>query len=294
MAITTIIYVMVSVPIMHRMPVNSLHSFSGTMSLAGDSLTMTPGRSLLVDGASKSGRISQYNARGKHRLHGTCKNSRSGKYMLADDRGSVCLRGDLDEGSGCCSNPIDNMSCDTCRSDLRCCQSFEYCISCCLKGSDASDPKRFDHCVETCRTSSRSIKHGNMYKHSFHHCYTKEEGQLVLDSSTITNVKAEIGFSCDQTCSTLNDTHTGVALTCIDSVLQSMNDCAAMKSVFACDRCEMSEGADQPAFVPEEAPANFPRGACLIHKNSKAVSCDGRHEATQRGCSCTLPIDLPV
>jgi len=64
----------------------------------------------------------------------TCVNTIQGRELIADSSGSVCLRGNV-LSDGCC-NPtkrLHQLSCVTCRADLGCCSSLEYCVSCCLK-----------------------------------------------------------------------------------------------------------------------------------------------------------------
>eukprot|EP00823_Brevimastigomonas_motovehiculus_P001508 TRINITY_DN12047_c0_g1_i1.p1 TRINITY_DN12047_c0_g1~~TRINITY_DN12047_c0_g1_i1.p1 ORF type:complete len:497 (+),score=65.63 TRINITY_DN12047_c0_g1_i1:15-1505(+) len=63
----------------------------------------------------------------------TCFNTIQGAKLVTDNSGAVCERSSLDV-SNCCRNGLilDKLSCKTCRADLRCCSSFEYCVSCCL------------------------------------------------------------------------------------------------------------------------------------------------------------------
>lgn len=62
-----------------------------------------------------------------------CVNSVQGVHHVADSSGAVCTRRSL-MNNGCCNrdHTIDLLSCRGCRSELKCCDSFEYCASCCL------------------------------------------------------------------------------------------------------------------------------------------------------------------
>ena len=89
-------------------------------------------------------------------VDGSCKNSVQGKVLIADDRGFVCQRKDL-QNTGCCdhtsasskrfvteiccqidsncSQLLHRYSCDTCSPSSHCCAIYEHCISCCMDPS---------------------------------------------------------------------------------------------------------------------------------------------------------------
>jgi len=122
-----------------------------------------------------------------------CLNSVSGKYRVADDRGYVCKRGDLDVHSGCCDTHMAKQNqCDGCHKE--CCTEFENCISCCLgskgkggKGAELYKTKPisrgrdemghfktpFEYCRGRCRTFSKSVVHENAYVNRQHYCYAE-------------------------------------------------------------------------------------------------------------------------
>eukprot|EP00465_Bigelowiella_longifila_P011010 CAMPEP_0185254310 /NCGR_PEP_ID=MMETSP1359-20130426/3049_1 /TAXON_ID=552665 /ORGANISM="Bigelowiella longifila, Strain CCMP242" /LENGTH=402 /DNA_ID=CAMNT_0027837191 /DNA_START=292 /DNA_END=1500 /DNA_ORIENTATION=- len=85
----------------------------------------------------KSGSSSSNNTR--------CLHTKQGKRLVADSSGAVCLRKDV-KADGCCKGSISaledhhhhhhrhhhgNVSCGTCHEELQCCESYEYCVSCC-------------------------------------------------------------------------------------------------------------------------------------------------------------------
>lgn len=121
-----------------------------------------------------------------------CRNSVQGKVLITDDRGYVCLRGNV-LPSGCCdanSLRTRRYCCDTCRAG-GCCTIYEHCISCCLQPDKklllqsvlgkatetfsvlfASVTDHFELCLAKCRTSSQSVQHENSYRDpKAKHCY---------------------------------------------------------------------------------------------------------------------------
>lgn len=64
----------------------------------------------------------------------SCRNSVQGKVLIADDRGFVCQRKDVNVATGCCRENLPETHqyhCETCL-DTGCCAIYEYCISCCM------------------------------------------------------------------------------------------------------------------------------------------------------------------
>jgi hypothetical protein len=224
------------------------------------------------------------------------------------------------------------LSCGMCRTDVQCCRSYEYCVSCCLSklpesdraaDSVASSPRfsfhSFDKCLHLCRTSSRSIKHGNVYRTPvLRHCYTEGEHALPLkfeESATV--MVAKQGVSCSRTCAAYRGTTLveeesdtpGVVLPppaapalfiCHEAFLPLINNCPTMLKHFQCahDKCDMNAGNDQPALVvndvlpadalqqPRTNRSHLPRGQCLLNGDDKLFDCEGHHESTQRLCVC--------
>jgi len=123
----------------------------------------------------------------------TCRNSVQGKVLIADERGYLCQRSDVQPG-GCCnahSQSTTKFNCKECNLRTGCCSVYEHCISCCLlpdkqlmlknilrKALETYNPiyssvtDHFELCLTKCRTSSRSVQHENTYKDpKFKHCY---------------------------------------------------------------------------------------------------------------------------
>mmetsp|Transcript_18767 Transcript_18767/g.30955 ORF Transcript_18767/g.30955 Transcript_18767/m.30955 type:complete len:407 (+) Transcript_18767:214-1434(+) len=72
-----------------------------------------------------------------------CLHTKQGKQLVADSFGAVCLRKDV-KADGCCKGSVSasadddddttkNISCGTCHEELQCCESYEYCVSCCSR-----------------------------------------------------------------------------------------------------------------------------------------------------------------
>jgi hypothetical protein len=245
-------------------------------------------------------------------LYTECHNSRQGRSLVTDDSGALCSRQSL-LPNGCCRS--DKMqggkrgNCGLCRVDVQCCRSYEYCVSCCLSQLDSSDrddeslpnavatlggasPRysfhSFDRCLHLCRTSSRSIRHGNQYKTGIlKHCYTEGEHSIPLDMGSARIVVGEQGVSCSRACNAYRGENVPSAPTtsdnpspspngaeedaenpetpspflppatenlfiCHESFLPLLNNCDTMKKYFGCkaDECENSSGGDQPALLP--------------------------------------------
>jgi len=158
-------------------------------------------------------------------VYARCHNSRQGRKLVTDDAGTICARQNV-LSNGCCrsTSALATRSCGMCRTDVQCCRSYEYCVSCCLSHLPADDraddalpgsaaaqlgaPPRFsfhsfDKCLHLCRTSSRSIKHGNVYKTAvLKHCYTEGEHALPVqfDEQSARVIVAETGHSCTRAC----------------------------------------------------------------------------------------------
>jgi hypothetical protein len=267
-------------------------------------------------------------------VYSSCHNTVQGRKLVTDDAGAICARQNVLK-NGCCrsTQTIDRLSCGMCRTDIQCCRSYEYCVSCCLSKLPDSDhatesienaPHRysfhsFDKCLHLCRTSSRSIKHGNMYRTAvLRHCYTEGEHALPVkfeDSATV--LVAKQGVSCSRACAAYRGPQPqieeaeepGVELPppaaaplfiCHEAFLPLINKCETMQKHFQCnqDKCDMNAGNDQPAIVVSETlPVDFlkqpvtersklPRGQCLLNGDKKLFDCEGHHESTQRLCVC--------
>lgn len=234
-----------------------------------------------------------------------CHNTKQGRKLVTDDSGAICARQSL-LLNGCCRSSmlIATRSCGMCRTDVQCCRSYEYCVSCCLNALDGSDRAddsasaeaagararfsfhSFDRCLHLCRTSSRSIKHGNVYKTSvLKHCYT--EGEHALPVSFDDNAKlivANQGVSCTRACNAYRGEETvapapvlpasddvpdpdaptsvlpppalPVLFICHEAFLPLVNTCDKLKQHFSCagDSCETSAGNDQPALAVPAPP----------------------------------------
>ncbi|KAL9672500.1 hypothetical protein QQ045_028751 [Rhodiola kirilowii] len=136
-----------------------------------------------------------------------CRTSVQGRYLLADDHGHVCDALVVNPETRCCPSKGGQYSCQGCKTDSQCCNSYEFCVSCCL------DPARtqkeevlkvkiakpvtagtytsvFDYCAGRCRHSSESVVHENAYLSDAHHCFS-----LPANSSGVTgpHIEARLG-----------------------------------------------------------------------------------------------------
>ncbi|KAK9932317.1 hypothetical protein M0R45_019560 [Rubus argutus] len=64
-----------------------------------------------------------------------CRNTVQGRYLLSDDNGHVCDALSVNPQSRCCPEKGEKFSCHGCNVVSQCCNSYEYCVSCCLNPS---------------------------------------------------------------------------------------------------------------------------------------------------------------
>ncbi|OEL19854.1 hypothetical protein BAE44_0019125 [Dichanthelium oligosanthes] len=163
-----------------------------------------------------------------------CRSTVQGRHLISDDNGYVCSALSINPWSHCCPTTGDRFSCQGCKLDLRCCNSYEYCVSCCLNPSKTKKEdvlklkvakpvtagtytNVFDFCMGRCRHSSASVVHENAYASDFHHCFS------VQQNSSGTSTYCEF--------------------------LQKYMRCKS--------GCFRSLGPDQPAEVVDEAPTSL-------------------------------------
>ncbi|KAI5419962.1 hypothetical protein KIW84_043945 [Lathyrus oleraceus] len=118
-----------------------------------------------------------------------CKTTVQGRYLLSDNNGYVCNALSIDSKSRCCPQTGKKFSCHGCNLLSQCCNSYEYCVSCCLNpaltrreqvlkmkiakpATARSYESIFDYCTGRCRHSSESVVHENAYLSDLHHCFS--------------------------------------------------------------------------------------------------------------------------
>ncbi|KAL1361868.1 hypothetical protein AAHE18_03G036700 [Arachis hypogaea] len=208
--------------------------------------------------------------------HRPCNTTVQGRYFLTDDNGYVCNAMSVDPQTRCCPETGEKFSCQGCNVLSQCCNSYEYCVSCCLNPVQTSKEQIlkvkvakpatartytsvFDYCAGRCRHSSESVVHENAYVSDFHHCFS-----LPSNSSAGTN-------------STLLEAR----LNGINVVVGSIQKYMSCKGA-----CFSSAGTDQPAEVVDDAPKHMNPGSCLYTQTQSMLSCDGSHQHTRRLCPC--------
>ncbi|CDP10038.1 unnamed protein product [Coffea canephora] len=233
-----------------------------------------------------------------------CRTTVQGRYLLSDDNGHVCDALSVDPKSRCCPIRGEQFSCHGCNLVSQCCNSYEYCVSCCLNPartqkdlvlklkiakpvSAGTYSSIFYYCAGRCRHNSESVVHENAYLSDFHHCFS-----LPSNSSGDSDVQIEArlvgikiiagrqGESCDSVCKSNGQS-------CVPNKLALLNQCQIMQKYFSCKgSCLASIGADQPAEVVDDAPNDLNPGACLYTEKQSILSCDGSHQHTRRLCPC--------
>ncbi|KAL1535318.1 hypothetical protein AAHA92_28113 [Salvia divinorum] len=233
-----------------------------------------------------------------------CKTTVQGRYYLADDNGYVCNAFSVDPRSRCCPGRGDQFSCQGCNIVSQCCNSYEFCVSCCLHpqminkelASNIQIAKPvtagiygsiFDYCAGRCRHNSESVVHENAYMSEFHHCFSiptnsseSSSTQLETRLAGINVIVGRQGESCDSVCKSNGKS-------CVPNKLSLLNNCQVIKKYMSCKgACLSSVGADQPAEVVDDAPTYLNPGACLYTERQSTFSCDGSHSHTRRLCPC--------
>ncbi|XAR71158.1 hypothetical protein NMG60_11028291 [Bertholletia excelsa] len=233
-----------------------------------------------------------------------CKTTVQGRYLLSDDNGHVCDALSVDPDSRCCPSRGEQFACHGCNLDSQCCNSYEFCVSCCqnpvrtqkdlvmklriAKPATAGTYSNiFDFCAGRCRHNSESVVHENAYLSDFHHCFSLPSNSSV---ATAIHVEAKLvginviigrqGESCDSACKSNGQS-------CVPNKLLVLNQCEIMQKYMSCKgACLASIGADQPAEVVDDAPRHLNPGACLYTRTQSMLSCDGFHRHTRRLCPC--------
>ncbi|KAK1646141.1 hypothetical protein QYE76_063946 [Lolium multiflorum] len=238
-----------------------------------------------------------------------CRRTVQGRHLISDDNGYVCSALSVDPSSRCCPRTGARFSCQGCNHDLQCCNSYEYCVSCCLDPSrtNEGDVQKlkvakpvtagtytdiFDFCMGRCRHSSASVVHENAYVSDFHHCFMMQQNSSGSTESNcgsrdcgsrlagINILLGRQGESCNSVCGAKGQS-------CVPSKLSELNKCEILQKYMRCKSgCFPSLGPDQPAEVVDEAPRNLNPGACLYMQMDERLTCDGSHQHTRRLCPC--------
>ncbi|XP_024447341.1 uncharacterized protein LOC18108302 isoform X1 [Populus trichocarpa] len=235
----------------------------------------------------------------------SCRNTVQGRYLLSDDNGYVCDALSVDPPSRCCPENGLRFSCQGCNLVSQCCNSYEFCVSCCLHPSRTQEAQVlkvkiakpstaavsytsvFDFCAGRCRHNSESVVHENAYRSDFHHCFSLPSNssganytQLEARLGGINVVIGKQGESCDSVCKSNGQS-------CVLNKLLVLNQCDVMQKYMSCKGgCLASIGTDQPAEVVEDAPRHLNPGACLYTRTQSLLSCDGSLWHTRRLCPC--------
>ncbi|PRQ37775.1 hypothetical protein RchiOBHm_Chr4g0406391 [Rosa chinensis] len=233
-----------------------------------------------------------------------CRSTVQGRYLLSDDNGHVCDALSVNPQSRCCPEKGDKFSCHGCNVVSECCNSYEYCVSCCQDPSriikeqvlevkiakPASAGKYssvFDFCAGRCRHNSESVVHENAYRSDFHHCFSLPSNSSAVNytflEARLNGINVLVGRqgeSCDLVCKSKGQS-------CVPNKLLVLNQCDIIQRYMSCKgTCLASIGSDQPAEVVDDAPEHLNPGACLYTQTQSMLSCYGSHQHTRRLCPC--------
>ncbi|KAH7281819.1 hypothetical protein KP509_36G064700 [Ceratopteris richardii] len=232
-----------------------------------------------------------------------CRNTVQGRALRTDDRGYICSVLDIDYQSGCCPQAREPYPCNGCNSTTRCCDTYEYCVSCCLNPNQTSDEASskvrianhhssgtyrdsFEFCMGRCRHNSKSVVHENAYATENHHCFSlptnlsSEQPKPSIDDGlqSLAIVIGMPGQSCETACKLSKQT-------CQSSKLSAINKCAVLQKYFRC-RGSCIASISQPAEVSPFAPSHLHPAACLFATQENVLSCEAYNEHLRRLCPC--------
>ncbi|XP_014493013.1 uncharacterized protein LOC106755366 isoform X8 [Vigna radiata var. radiata] len=219
--------------------------------------------------------------------------------------GYVCNAVSVNSRSRCCPPKGEKFSCHECNLLSQCCNSYEYCVSCCLNPALTSKEQVlkmkvakpatartytsvFDYCAGRCRHSSESVVHENAYISDFHHCFSLPSNSSSGKNSTLIEARlnginvvvGRQGESCNSVCKSRGQL-------CVPNKLAVLNNCDIIQKYMSCKgSCLSSVGSDQPAEVVYDAPMHLNPGSCLYTETVSMLSCDGLHQHTRRLCPC--------
>ena len=222
--------------------------------------------------------------------------------------------------SGCCKGG-DQFKCSGCKTEDKCCDEYEVCVSCCLEPSNNASalskvtPKSlrngiggtwgedtFGYCSGICRSHSRSTSHENSYIGSRHHCFSHQGRPLQIASNTLAAlgaliVTSSLGQSCQDACS-------GAKKSCDQAKLATLNSCDSLRSFFQCEAgCEVAgsqssqqmvrdEGAaadisSMPHYIASTAPKAQRPAMCFASPTPQSLGCSGKDAQVIRLCACS-------
>ncbi|GIL53914.1 hypothetical protein Vafri_9497 [Volvox africanus] len=232
-----------------------------------------------------------------------CRNTIQGLLLVADDRGVVCKRDDLNYATGCCSVG-QQYDCNQCNMNDKCCSEYESCVSCCLAPlHDAVNVAKqvlrsprhkesgvwgnaFDYCKGICRTHSRSTAHENAYISARHHCFSQLGRPMLSDPlppGALDGVEVVVGFkneACDTFCLHRKKR-------CSQEHLRWLNSCDRLRERFGCEAgCEVVTGLG-PSYVDGNAPKPERPAMCFVQpQEATTLSCSVREENHMMLCPC--------
>ncbi|XP_024528837.1 uncharacterized protein LOC9650552 isoform X2 [Selaginella moellendorffii] len=207
----------------------------------------------------------------------SCNNTVQGPHLLADSQGYVCSVRNIDFGRGCCPEEGQQFSCSGCNLVSQCCNTFEYCVSCCLDPIHTSKEfalssksarqltaanfvSVFEYCTGRCRHNSGSV-HENAYTSEYHHCFFtqtnlssgRDHGVEAGENTDYSLITGRRGQSCDEACRQRGKK-------CKASILPLINECSVLQKSMNCKgACVSGSGPDLPSEVVSSAPRHLVR-----------------------------------
>ncbi|GJN28130.1 hypothetical protein PR202_gb16215 [Eleusine coracana subsp. coracana] len=168
-----------------------------------------------------------------------CRSTVQGRHLISDDNGYVCSALSFDPWSHCCPITGPRFSCQGCKHDLQCCNSYEYCVSCCLNPSKTKKEdvlKLKEHTqVSLISAWEDAAIVLQVWNDSRYSAGSSESNSVRFLGINI--IVGRPGESCSLVCKAKGQS-------CVPSRLSALNKCEIL-------------GPDQPAEVVDDAPASL-------------------------------------
>ncbi|KAI5385667.1 hypothetical protein KIW84_072320 [Lathyrus oleraceus] len=212
-----------------------------------------------------------------------CKTTVQGRYLLSDNNGYVCNALSIDSKSRCCPQTGKKFSCHGCNLLSQCCNSYEYCVSCCLNPALTRREQVLKMKIAKPATANDIVLHIHLDTYTsamlllwvvvdlglcriyfcFWPIYSNFDGiwyfscmESIGSNSTLTEARlnginvvvGRQGESCNSVCKSRGQS-------CVPNKLVVLNHCDIIQKYMNCKgSCLASVGPDQPAEVVYDAP----------------------------------------
>jgi hypothetical protein len=146
----------------------------------------------------------------------------------------------------------------------------------------------FYKCLADCRTSKKTIIHGNRYKSVFKHCF--EDRNRTLKFGNLDGAKWIVAENSGENCDFACLRHGQV---CVPQYLNQVT-CQNMKELLTCSSCAYESRLDRPSldFLSHRKIGGKFMGKCMLPSKDAEMDCDASHPSSIRVCACVMKPNL--